>query len=330
MMKNQLLSVNKSWILKGIAICLLLVHHLFYERNGLYNDFPVHGRYLVQQIGVFSRLCVALFVFLSGYGLAVSHKEQPIGKFYMRRFKKLFLNYWFIWIIFVGLSILVFHRSMYMVYGNHIAMRAGLDFLGILFDFGYYGYNPTWWFITCIISLYLLYPFLYKGLEKYPYLVFTAGVILPMFSFLTPIVPIAAYLLPFTMGMWMARRPAEEFTRIGYTELLVVLALLAMFHNFSNNAKFIVETMMCADIAVLAGKTEFGPRFEKIFVELGKHSMNIFLFHTFIFYYWFTDYIYITRNPVLIFLELLAVCWLISVCLERLKQVTGFNKLLAR
>lgn len=57
---------------------------------------------------------------------------------------------------------------------------------------------------------------------------------------------------------------------------------------------------------------------------LGKHSMNIFLFHTFIYYYWFKDFIYYTRNPLLIFMILLSVCLVISMGIEYLKKVLHF------
>lgn len=63
---------------------------------------------------------------------------------------------------------------------------------------------------------------------------------------------------------------------------------------------------------------------------LGTHSMNIFLFHTFIYYMWFRDIIYVTRNPLVIFLELLSACLLISVILESIKKLIGFDSLIVK
>ena len=62
---------------------------------------------------------------------------------------------------------------------------------------------------------------------------------------------------------------------------------------------------------------------------LGKHSYNIFLFHTFIYYYWFHDYIYWSKNPIMIPLTLLLVCILISMLIEWMKSKFGFLKLQA-
>ena len=58
---------------------------------------------------------------------------------------------------------------------------------------------------------------------------------------------------------------------------------------------------------------------------LGKHSMNIFLFHTFIYYIYFPDIIYWSRNPILIYMTLIVVCLCISMMIEWLKRTTGFD-----
>jgi surface polysaccharide O-acyltransferase-like enzyme len=51
-------------------------------------------------------------------------------------------------------------------YGNHAVGKMILDFLGVLNLTGKLGYNPTWWFYSCIIVLYLLYPLLHKKLSN--------------------------------------------------------------------------------------------------------------------------------------------------------------------
>ena len=71
------LSIDDSYALKGIALLMLLFHHLFYIQNGLYDDVTLHmGREkidLVNYIALACKLCVAIFVFLSGYGLAAKY-----------------------------------------------------------------------------------------------------------------------------------------------------------------------------------------------------------------------------------------------------------------
>ena len=91
------LTLRDTNIIKGIALILLLIHHLFYIDNGLYDDITIAGRGIVQTIGLWSKICVAIFVFLSGYGLTVQVEKtcgvENLSQFYWRRFTKLMLNY---------------------------------------------------------------------------------------------------------------------------------------------------------------------------------------------------------------------------------------------
>lgn len=90
------LTLKDTNILKGVAIILLILHHCWCTGKG-YDDIILYGHPLFQNIGIFSKLCVALFVFLSGYGLtAKAVKDGGLGniwKFYRHRYMKLMLNY---------------------------------------------------------------------------------------------------------------------------------------------------------------------------------------------------------------------------------------------
>ena len=61
---------------------------------------------------------------------------------------------------------------------------------------------------------------------------------------------------------------------------------------------------------------------------VGKHSMNMYLTHTFIFCLFFPDFIYGFKYPILIFLALFTTSLLLSVCIEFVKKRIGFYKLL--
>ena len=204
-MRDLKLSLLDTNVLKGIALLLLLVHHLFYIKNGLYNDILIaNDHYLVHSIGIWCKLCVAIFVFLSGYGLTIGALKSSgisnIKQFYWHRFSKLLLNYWFIWLCFVPISILVFDRTLVNAYGSHIVPKLVLDFFGLINCLGIYGYNATWWFYSCIIVLYLIFPMLYKLMKYNPWM------LLPL-SFAIYFLPIPSttsiriYFPCFIMGM---------------------------------------------------------------------------------------------------------------------------------
>ena len=164
------LTKDDALALKGIALLLLLSHHLFYINDGLYNDILLwQDHCLVQEIGIMSKVCVAIFVFLSGYGLAVgtikTERIQSLRQFYVHRFKKLFMNYWLIWLIFVPISYFCFDMTFEKVYQQYVGLQLVTDLFGvheIFFGSPVYCYNPTWWFYSCIIVLYILFPLLYK------------------------------------------------------------------------------------------------------------------------------------------------------------------------
>lgn len=307
----------------------MLIHHLFLSEASrlLYDDVIIHNHGVVNEIGIFCKLCVAVFVFVSGYGLATKYKDGlPLKNYYLNRFKKLYLNYWFIWLIFVPIGVFVFHRTFSDVYGTHVALKAVLDFLGLLNLSGQLGYNPTWWFYSCIIVLYLIFPWLNKQFDKSPYLILTISIFSVFVAFLPFVQPCSHYVLTFIAGMLLARK-SEIFGQIGAKEALASLALLFLMRNFSSNLSFIVDTLICVGLAILLYRIKLPKWLDAVLENLGKHSMNIFLFHTFIFLYWFKDWIYITRNPLLIFLSLLLSCWLISVVIEFIKNKIGFYRL---
>ena len=316
-------------MLKGGGILLMLIHHLFYSEASRvrYDDIIIHGHGLVNEIGIFCKLCVAIFVFVSGYGLATKYREglQP-KSYYVSRYKKLYLNYWFIWLLFVPIGVFVFHRTFHDVYGTHVALKAGLEFFGLLNLTGQLGYNPTWWFYSCIIVLYLIFPWLNKHFDKCPFFILTMSIFAVLAAFLPFVQPYSHYLITFIAGMLMARKP-EWFEQIGAREAIASLAMLCLMRNFCGNLTFLVDTLICVGLAILLYWVKLPKWFDSVMVNLGKHSMNIFLFHTFIFLYWFRDWIYITRNPLLIFLSLLLSCWIISVAIEFIKNKIGFYRL---
>ncbi len=202
------LSRQDTEALKGIALVFLLIHHLFYIQNGQYDDFYILGHGIVGIIGKVSKVCVPLFVFLSGYGLmAGAEKVSRISlkEFYIKRFTKLYSNYWLIWLLFVPFGIIAMGLTFPLVYGEHWLGKCILDFFGLLNCIGLLGYNPTWWFYSCIILLYLLFPLIIalceKGNRWFEHGIFISGILL-CWCPLLPIQPIRFYLITFILGIY--------------------------------------------------------------------------------------------------------------------------------
>lgn len=214
-----MLSKDDSIVLKGVALVMLLIHHLFYIQNGRFDDIAIYGNIsLVNMIGQICKVCVALFVFLSGYGLAATysaHRKIKITEFFKNRFKKLYTNYWLIWILFVPIGVIFVERTFEQVYGQDIPIKFFLDFMGILNLTGEYGYNPTWWFYSCIITLYLLFPLITLGSQNrlLRFLIFLSSIALVILPFhITFIEPIRYYLIAFLAGYFIQQFDLQHTT----------------------------------------------------------------------------------------------------------------------
>lgn len=201
------LSLKESNALKGVALILLLIHHLFYIQNGLYDDVHLFGTQ-INFVLIFAnvcKVCVAIFVLLSGYACAKTVEiasAKDVGSFYRRRFKKLFVNYWFIWLLFVPAGVFIFGRTFHDVYAEPVVRNFLLDFFGLINATGQYGYNATWWFYSCIIMLYALFPLIAYVESKRPWSII---VLLPASAVLAFVrckylMPISSYLFPFVVG----------------------------------------------------------------------------------------------------------------------------------
>lgn len=66
-MKSIAITKDETLMLKGIAIVMMLSHHLFPHLPNI-GTLPL---YLL----IFGKVCVAIFVLLSGYGLGMSYQQ---------------------------------------------------------------------------------------------------------------------------------------------------------------------------------------------------------------------------------------------------------------
>lgn len=327
------LTITDTNVLKGIALLLLLCHHCFYPGEP-YDDIIVVGVPIIRSLAIFSKLCVAIFVFLSGYGLTIqTMKKGGIGNvfsFYCRRYVKLMINYWLIWLIFVPMGVLFFHRTFSFIYGEHYIFRAFWDFLGLhQAVFNEAGYNATWWFYSCIIVLYLLFPIIWRY-HRFWFILIPSAICIPVVTDFVPFFKASGYgpyFVSFVCGMSYAYLDPRQEIRGGGKFLLLVILVIACFyrHFFPYNRCW--DAAIVTMIVTLYSSVSFPRILSKLLVLLGKHSYNIFLFHTFIFSYYFKEYIYFSSNPLLIYLFLLAVCILISMLIEWIRASLHINKL---
>lgn len=158
-----------TYICKGIALLMMYFHHLFYsyesfEGYGI-NFFPLTGE-IVIHIAWICKACVAIFVFLTGYGYAKGNSEDNYVKNTIRRYFKLMFGFWFIYILAIITSFL--GRTPVEVYGKDMKsiFYALLDFMGMAFFTETPTYNATWWYMSLAVLFILITPLILKMCNK--------------------------------------------------------------------------------------------------------------------------------------------------------------------
>lgn len=109
------MSKKDTDLCKGIAILIMFFHHLFYDLE-FWKGYEVISHPLsYEELAAFAQLgkvCVAFFVFLSGYGTAKQYKEKEIieyGKikeYTALRYFKMMSHYWYIFVLSLVFSFL--------------------------------------------------------------------------------------------------------------------------------------------------------------------------------------------------------------------------------
>ena len=135
------LSKQDTNVIKGIAIVAMLCHHVYTCLPNWIEPYPE----FLTQIGILGKVCVAMFLFCSGYGLSVQYEKvlknttsiadklHTTIVFILKRFVKFYSAYWFVFLIFVPITVLFFDRPLSAAYGDHVNIlkRLLFDILGL-------------------------------------------------------------------------------------------------------------------------------------------------------------------------------------------------------
>ena len=344
--QNLSLSRNNTSVMKGIAICGMLLLHLYTTSFTESVDSPNRLLFLLGSLG---QVCVSIFLFCSGYGLSVQYRSLPKSlasstKFILKRLVKFYANYWTVFIIFVPISILLFNRSLESAYGNHSTfLSLFVDILGIA---GYRSFNVTWWFNRWILFLYLLFPAIYWTTHK-------------IGAFLSAIIGFAILLIPFVyeihllqysfvLGvLWEMEENSPSILRfikrnphVSFILCIVTTVLfyyIKLFPPFQFISKIYMDPFIaCSICALVLATSRLIKRPTGVLSFLGSHSSNIYMVHTFFYLYWFSDWF--RNSPTMMnglgFIVLMVISLLTSILLELLKKKIGiydfFKKIIER
>lgn len=187
-----------SSAIKGFAILLMLIHHTVLRLEGI-NYTAILPTGLIDLIGSMGRLCVPLFVFVTGYGLLykeITYKDTP----------KRIMNIWTTYFIcFIAVVIIM----MFLGDLPKFSIRNTLgDIFGLqrIISYEYTGLLSSWWYITTAFLLVMIAPVWVQLVKKYGVGLFVLTLFLPAVFHMTYTGDDLLFLwLPiYTLGMLVA------------------------------------------------------------------------------------------------------------------------------
>lgn len=350
------ISISDTSVMKGIAIIAMLCHHTFTGRPEFEAPYPE----FLTLLGILGKVCVSMFLFCSGYGLAVQYERginkistiyQKLiysAKFIVKRLLKFFSSYWFIFILFVPLGIVAFDRSLADAYGENVNLikRISYDLLGIQ---GFQSYNITWWFNKLIIIFYLLFPIIFIISHKIKFIGIFISFLLMRFANKfggLNYYDLFFWQFPLVVGLYYAlykdtlnnfSSSLSKYRRTTYISVFVLFIFCVVQRLYGviplgHITGIRVDTFLTLSILlILLFYIRNIPWLYKPLSILGNHSMNIYLIHTFFNHYWefsrkllHDSYLRVGGVNVVV---LLLLCLVLSIIIEWLKEKLYWNKL---
>lgn len=351
-------SKEDTLAVKGIAIILMFYHHCFLSAER-FEGYEVSFFPLPETMGIalshFCKICVAMFVFLSAYGMTVTIKrafaEEEVSagrweEFVMKRYLKLMSGYVFCFMTAVAASALL-RPEMLKIYtcGWKGLWTFLLDLSGLAYFFGADTLVGTWWYMGLAIAMIFAMPLLWQLYKK------LGGVFVILALLMPPFFGIAQndywrYLFCIAIGIIAADRDllvrsagavffGNEKVNFGFKFLTgVALCVLCFFFRRMSGATdyyFLLDGVISFVVIAFCNAFVIHVKgLRQVLMFLGKHSMNMFLLHTLIRVKFFQDFTYSFQSAWLILLVLLIDSLLVSIVVEWLKKVTGYQKLTER
>lgn len=343
--------------LKGIAILLMIAHHLLAFPDRLWVKLPLvplTNEWTPLMIGNYGGVCVAIFLFLGGYGtyIACKNSEESMGDFIGNKIIGLYRSYWRVGIPFVVIGFLFFRNQKRYCYEEvicHVFDDTSIwtitkNLLGFSCS-----YNREWWFFIVYVILLACFPAAKKIIDKLPsWLTYVVLMVIglgarPALRVLcapwnqtelySTFVDLA---FPYTALFWMGMLYAKEdwiqklgcfikrhFIGNAFVEIILLCLLIwpRMFLVGKNFELFTLPFLLVivSDLLNRIGVLGKGMRY------LGAESTNMWLIHSFFIYYYgsVAKVLLKPRYTLLVFLLVLALVYFSSMFLSFLFSLTS-------
>lgn len=318
-MRDNYITKDKSQLLYGIGIFLMVYHHLFAfpERISvpyvMLFDFSFLG--IETMISYFGKFCVALYAFLSGYVLTLRIDDnkniKDIFLIVLKQLRKFYITYFIIIFTFIPLGIVLGKIDFNIV--ELIKNMIGISC----------SYNAEWWYVKQYVLMLLCFPFITKSIKlinktKIKYIIYL------IFYFISTVYisytqnAFYSYLLCFIMGAIVNHEMLlNKIDKLNIHSVISLITLMIVFvvrilflgsnlYDYVIVVPFVYSTLSFLNISILKNTIN------RILMFVGQYSKYIYYIHTFFIYYYFQSIIYIPKYSILIFVWILSICVILS------------------
>ena len=333
-------------MLQGLAILMMLYHHLFSTPEALgipYKSLLSFGSVNVElRIAWFFKICVGIYAFVSGYGLCRSFKNEfskdksiletlkSDYKIVLKKLLNLYLAFWLVFIIFMAIGFIFFNKAF--VFKEFI-----LNFLGISNS-----YNGAWWYMYQYLKMVLLLPVfdvlisVYKAKkDRIVHIIALLAVILgsiclilinkalfnSIIDYFQP-----AYYLCFLMGFIIARfKLYELFYKLLGKNIMYILGVLGFIAVIAARIKIAKDASSAGLDFIFVPVFVYGflvivdclfKRVGKLFSFFGKYSTFIWLTHVFFYDHYAKKLVMATHFSTGIYLTLVIMSLITAIILS--------------
>ena len=305
---------RQSSVIQGIAVLLMIFHHSTICGEEIY----FLNAELAMRFAWFGKMCVALFAFVSGYGMFYVLRRETEMRFFQRLFKdykavarrlfSVYQKYWLVFFVFLGPALL----------RGALRFEAG-EFFRNLFAVSS-TYQETWWYMGQYVKMMLLLPPLELLFLKLPdagerrkkwicagilsglvivLLLFGALFYPPVWKLLTALVENLriSFFLPFCEGYLLARFKGYQWIchkteRMGklwtaLTAALLLILAVALRIVLADSAAYARADFLIVPIFVYAVLIllQYVPPVETVLEWIGRRSAYMWLIHGFFYAY---------------------------------------------
>ncbi len=340
-MKKESFTKEHSLILKGFMVMMLLFHHVFFGDTVAEKGIILcTGRvnFFANMVS-YGRLCLSGFAFISAYGItcqlmACKGRMRDYLEICAGRLVKISASCVFVYVIAVIYKRFVVGQSIRQVYrdmsGPFHPPYMLLDALGLADLFDTPQINVTWWYFSYAIMLVCALPAIFILYRKVRVFAFP----LAMFLLDDSMVGIAVLgvLFAYEDIFGKLEDAARRDRRFSLGILFACIAALACsysivaFERDSDPAMYWAGALFAVLVMLYFSKI---PVFSSVMKGIGKHSATMFMTHTFIYMYFYEDFIYSFRKDYLIYGVLFGCSLATAVVIDTLRKLVRYDKLVA-